>query len=76
MAKALTADNIAANLTPSERSLLFCVAARFHWVSANTTDANAQTLMTLGLIEEDDAGSYLVTEQGRAVLSGMLASRN
>ena len=69
-------ESIAAALTVSERVLLFCLASGTDWQKAGVAHATAQHLMTRGLLErEGGAGSFALTEQGRAVLEALLAKR-
>jgi hypothetical protein len=69
MAKASTADNIAANLPDSVRELLFCLASGTDWVKAAVPHATAQVVMALVLIERDYRRSYRRTHEGCAVLN-------
>jgi hypothetical protein len=72
MAKAPTTETIAAELTVPERVLLFCLASGTDWVKAGVTHATAQHLLVRGLVERDKASGYVLTDQGRAVLSALL----
>ena len=76
MADKRTAESIAAELTVPERLLLFCLATDTDWQTAGITHATAQQVMVRGLIERDHAATrYALTDQGRAVLGAVLATR-
>ena len=78
MAAKPTAESIAAALTVPERLLLFCLASDTDWQAASITGithATAQHMMVRGLIERQAATSYMLTDQGRAVLAAMLERR-
>ena len=68
MAKRPTAEMIAEGLTVPERVLLFCIGSDTDWQKAGVTHATAQHMMIRGLIERQAAGSFSLTDQGRAVL--------
>jgi hypothetical protein len=69
-----TSDAIAASLTVSERVLLFCIASNTDWVRADISGATVKVMLVKNLIQRDPATARLViTEQGRAVLSTLLA---
>jgi hypothetical protein len=68
----VTFESTAAGLTVPERVLLFCLASGTDWQKAGVTHATAQCLMVRGLIERTAAGSYLLTEEGRAVFAALL----
>ena len=71
-----TPDLIAAALTVPERLLLFCLASDTDWQAASITHATAQHMMVRALIERDHAAMrYAPTDQGRAVLGALLATR-
>jgi hypothetical protein len=68
-----TAESIAASLTVSERVLLFCIASDTDWIAAGITGATARMMQVKNLIERDQVATrYVLTEQGRAVLAGLL----
>jgi len=67
--------SMAASLTAPERVLLFCLASGTDWQKANITHATAQHMMIKGLVERQAAGSYMLTDEGRAVLAALLAQR-
>ena len=72
----LTPETIAAQLTVSERVLLFCVGSGTDWVKAGVTHARAQIMVVKNLLERDHITMRLVlTEHGRAVLSVLLSRR-
>jgi hypothetical protein len=71
MAKAPTPHSIAAQLTVPERVLLFCLASNTDW-SKVTTHAATRHLLVRNLIDREHAGSYRLTEQGRAVLDALV----
>jgi hypothetical protein len=68
-------QQIAAALTVPERVLLFCLASGTDWQKAGVTHATAQQMMIRGLVERQSAGSYVLTDQGRAVLAALLGER-
>jgi hypothetical protein len=72
MVNAPTIQSIAANLSTSQRVLLFCVASRTDRVSAGVANATVEFLIELGLIEHDHTGTHRLTERGRAVLNVLL----
>ena len=68
-----TPASIAAALTVPERILLFCLASDTDWQAASITHATAQHMLVRGLIERDHAAMhYVLTPQGRAVLSALI----
>ena len=70
----LTPETIAAQLTVSERVLLFCVGSGTDWVKAGVTDARTRIMVMKNLLADDPATMCLVpTEQGRAALSSLLS---
>jgi hypothetical protein len=62
MAKRPTAEMIAAGLAVPERVLLFCIASATDWQKAGITHA----------IDRQAAGSFTLTQQGRAVLEALM----
>jgi hypothetical protein len=71
-----TPQSIAAELTVPERILLFCLASDTDWQKAGVTHAVAQHMLVRGLIERDHAATrYALTDQRRAVLGALLATR-
>jgi hypothetical protein len=72
MPKPPIADMIAEGLTVPERVLLFCIASATDWQKAGVTHATAQHLMVRGLIDRQAAGSFILTDQGRAVLEFLM----
>jgi hypothetical protein len=76
VAKAPTAESIAANLSIFERKLLFCVASDSDWVMAGVPPATAHDVVVLGLIERDHTGGYRLTHQGRAVFSVVIGKQD
>lgn len=72
MPKRPTANSVAAGLTVPERVLLFCLATETDWQRAGITHATAQQMMIRGLIERQAAGSFTLTEDGRAVLGALM----
>jgi hypothetical protein len=72
MAKHPAAEMIASGLTVPERVLLFCLASDTDWQRAGVTHATAQQMMIRGLIERHAAGSFTLTDQGRAVLEALM----
>jgi hypothetical protein len=72
MAKRPTAEMIAEGLSVSERVLLFCLASATDWQRAGVTHATTQQMMIRGLIEREAAGSFSLTDQGRAALEALM----
>jgi hypothetical protein len=72
MAKKLTDEMIAEGLSVSERVLLFCLASATDWQRAGVTHTTAQQMRICGLIERHAAGSFSLTDQGRAVLEALM----
>jgi len=72
MAKKPTAEMIAEGLSVPERVLLFCLASETDWQRAGITHATAQQMMIRGLIDRQSAGSYVLTDQGRATLEALM----
>jgi len=48
------------------------IASATDWQKAGVTHATAQHMMMRGLIDRQGAGSFILTEQGRAVLEALL----
>jgi hypothetical protein len=63
---------IAEGLSVPEGIMLYCVASATDWQKAGVTQATARHLMIRGLIERQAAGSFTLTDQGRAVLKALL----
>jgi hypothetical protein len=72
MAKAPTTETIAAELTVSERVLLFCLASDTNWVKAGVSHSTAQHLLVRNLVERDHATDFALTDQGRSVLDALI----
>jgi hypothetical protein len=68
------APNIAADLSVSERILLFCLASGTEWKKVVTQSAVTR-LIVRGLINRDAAGRLELTPQGRAELEALLPPR-
>ena len=69
----LTPETIAAELIVPERMLLFCLASGTDWAKAGVTHATAQHMLGKNLVERDQAATrFMLTEQGRAVLSALV----
>jgi hypothetical protein len=67
---------IAAGLTVPERVFLFCIASDTDWFRAGVANSVAHLMMVKGLVErEGGAGSYVLTDEGRAVLAALLGER-
>jgi hypothetical protein len=66
------ASTIAAELSVSERVLLFCVASGTEWTRAGVTGATATAMMVKGLIERSSADDLTITKDGRTVLDALL----
>jgi hypothetical protein len=72
MAKRPTPEMIAEGLSVTERVLLFCIGSDTDWQQAGVTHATAQQMMIRGLIDRQSAGSYALTDQGRAALEALM----
>jgi hypothetical protein len=72
MAKAPTPEAIAEGLTAPERVMLLCVGSGTDWQKAGVTHATAQDMMIRGFIERLGAGSFVLTDHGRAVVEAMM----
>jgi hypothetical protein len=72
MPKPPTAEMIAERLTVPERVLLFCIASATDWQKAGVTHATPQHMMVRGLIDRLSAGSFTLTDEGRAVLEALM----
>jgi hypothetical protein len=72
MAKRPTAEMIAEGLSVPERVLLFCLASDTDWQRAGVKAATAQQMMIRGLIERQGAGTFILSDQGRAVLEALM----
>jgi hypothetical protein len=69
------ASKIAAELSVSERVLLFCVASGTEWARAGVTGATATAMVVKGLIERDSGDNLALTKDGRAVLDALLSRK-
>jgi hypothetical protein len=65
-------DAIAANLTPAERVLLFCLASGTQYARIGITHATVQQMIVRNCVERDAAGRLTVTDHGLAVLAALL----
>jgi hypothetical protein len=72
MAKPPKPEAVAEGLSVPERVMLFCVGSGTEWEKAGVTHATAQHMMIRGLIERQAAGSFVLTDHGRAVLEALL----
>jgi hypothetical protein len=72
MAKPPTREAIAEGLSVPERVMLFCVGSGTDWQKAGVTHATAQHMMIRSLIERQAAGSFVLTDHGRAVLEALM----
>jgi hypothetical protein len=73
MAKCPTAEMIAEGLSVPERIMLFCIASATDWQkAAGLTHTVARRLMIRGLIDRQAADTYVLTDQGRAVLEALM----
>jgi hypothetical protein len=72
MAKPPTPEAIAEGLSVPERVMLFCLASGTDWQRAGVPGATALQMMIRGLIERRAAGSFVLSDQGRAVLEALL----
>jgi hypothetical protein len=55
-----------------ERILLFCVASGTDWQRAGVTGETVTALIVRGLIVRDGHGRLTLTDQGRALLRGLM----
>ncbi len=74
MTKPPMARDIAETLTVPERVMLFCLAPKTDWLKAGVRHGVAQTLLVRGLIDREQAGSYRLTDEGRAVWEALLSN--
>jgi hypothetical protein len=72
MAKPPAPESIAEGLSVPERVMLFCVGSDTDWQRAGATHATAQHMMIRSLIERRAAGSFVLTDHGRAVLEALM----
>jgi predicted transcriptional regulator len=73
MAKRPTAEMITEGLSVPERIMLFCIASATDWQkAAGLTHTVARRLMIRGLIDRQAADTYVLTDQGRAVLEALM----
>jgi hypothetical protein len=70
MANPATQESIAADLSATERVLLFCIGSDTDWQKF-VPYATAQQMMIRGLLNRDDSG-FTLTDQGRAVLETLM----
>jgi hypothetical protein len=63
---------IAADLSTSERVLLFCLASGTEWAEAGVTGATVTAMVVRGLVDRDAAARLVLTPDGRAVLDALL----
>ena len=70
-----TPEDIAAELTPPQRVLLFCVASGTDWGRFGIQSATVQLAILRDFVERDptDETRLVVTGRGRAVLAALLA---
>jgi hypothetical protein len=66
-------SKIAAQLSVSERVLLFCIASDTEWALADVTGATATSIIVRGFIQRDPPGRLFLTKEGRAVLDALLS---
>jgi hypothetical protein len=69
------AVTIAAELSVTERILLFCLASGTEWKKVVTHSAVTR-LVVHGLVDRDAVGSIKLTSEGRAVLKALLRPRD
>lgn len=68
-----TPESIAAQLTPAQRVLLFCVASGTDWRKFGIQSPTVQLAIIKNLVERPEHQSELVvTDHGRAVLDALL----
>jgi hypothetical protein len=70
MAKAPTPD--IASLGVRDRVLLFCIASGTDWQRAGVTGEVVTALIVRGLIVRNGRGKLALTNDGRAVLRGLM----
>jgi hypothetical protein len=63
---------IAADLSTTERILLFCLASGTEWAEAGITGATVTQMVVRGLVDRDAAERLVLTQDGRAVLDALL----
>jgi hypothetical protein len=72
----MSIESIADGLNVPERLLLFWLASGTDWQKGGITHATAQHVMIRGLIDRDGAAaSFVLTDEGRAVLSSLLTAK-
>jgi hypothetical protein len=71
----MSIESIADGLTIPERLILFYLASGTDWQKAGITHATAQHMMIRGLIDREGAASFVLTEEGCAVLSSLLTAK-
>jgi hypothetical protein len=67
-----TPEAIAANLTPAERVLLFCLASDTPYARVAITSATVKHMIVRGLVERGPTGRLALTDQGLAALAALL----
>jgi hypothetical protein len=71
-AKRPTAEMIAEGVDVPERVLLFCLASETDWQRAGMTQVCAQQMMMIRGLLDRQGSSYVLTDEGRAVLAALL----
>ena len=72
----VTFATLAAGRAMPERVLLFCLASNTGWQGTGVTQATARQMMVRGLVDrQGGAGSYVLTDEGSAVLAALLGER-
>jgi hypothetical protein len=70
------APTTAAELSVSERVLLFCVASGTEWERAGITGSAVTSAIVRGLLQRDTLGQFSLTKQGRTALEALLRRDN
>ena len=67
-------DDPAADLTVSERILLFCLASNTDWIRAGIAPSIAQAMTIKNYVVRDSAGKLALTDKGREAFYALIAS--
>jgi hypothetical protein len=65
---------IAADLSMSERILLFCIDSGTEWAQAGVTGTTVTAMVIRDLVDRDAAARLVLTPDGRAVLDALLGN--
>ena len=75
VAKLPSAKMIAEGLSVPERVMLCCIEFAREWQRTAVAPSLTRQLFVRGLIDRQGTGSYILTDQGRAVLAALLEER-